>query len=260
MTEIEPGRVTGRGGAEVLGLSLRQVRRTVAAHRKEGAAGLAHGNRGRTSSRKTPAAMHSEILDLARNRYSDHNDTLFTEKLEKLHDIEVSRSTVRRSRRSIAQGSPSKRRPPRHRTHRERHPLEGMLLQLDGSPHQWLEGRGHGRALVPPVPGAGTHRAHDHQCTQQHDEHQWHQGSASGRSPEHRARPSPASRAKERPPPSAIRVRVVPQPPEHRLSLLLVNLLPCEPASVPRRSTALRGDGHLVSSSVTSYHECNTVS
>jgi len=120
VTHFEAGRVRGAEAAEMLGLSLRQLRRVVAAYRKEGAAGLAHGNRGRPSSRAIDAQVREEILSLARTVYQDYNDVHFTEKLEEKHNIEVSRSTVRRLRRSIGQGNPRKRRPPAHRTPRHR--------------------------------------------------------------------------------------------------------------------------------------------
>lgn len=159
--EVEASRVSGREAAEVLGLSFpsgslweRQVRRLIAAYRKEGAAGLAHGNRGRLSARRIPEAIRKEILELARSRYQDYNDTHFAEKLEELHDIKVSRSTVRRLRRSIGQGSPRKRRAPRHRSRRPRYPQAGMLLQLDGSPHAWLEERGPKLALIAAIDDA----------------------------------------------------------------------------------------------------------
>jgi len=152
--EVEAGRMIGREAAEVLGLSLRQVRRLIAAYQREGAAGLAHGNRGRPSSRTTPEEVQSRILELARSDYQDYNDTHFTEKLAEQHGIRVSRSTVRRLRRSIGQGSPRKRRPPRHRRRRQRYAQPGMLLQLDGSPHDWLEGRGPTLALIAAIDDA----------------------------------------------------------------------------------------------------------
>jgi transposase len=142
MVELDAGRVTGREAADVLGVSLRHVWRLLAAFREEGAAGLAHGNRGREPVNKPPQAVRERILILARERYADYNDSHFTEKLAQEHGIEVSRPTLRRLRRSIGQGSPRKRRAPRHRKRRERYSQSGMLLQLDGSPHDWLEGRG----------------------------------------------------------------------------------------------------------------------
>ena len=142
LVELDAKRVTGREAADVLGVSLRHVWRLLAVFREEGAAGLAHGNRGREPVNKTPQALRERILDLAEEQYFDYNDSHFTEKLEQKHGIKVSRPTLRRLRRSIGQGSPRKRRAPRHRKRRERYSQKGMLLQLDGSPHDWLEGRG----------------------------------------------------------------------------------------------------------------------
>jgi transposase len=154
ITEMEAGRMTGREAAEMLGLSLRQVRRLVAAYRKEGAAGLAHGNRGRPSPHRTPEEVREYILKLAVGTYQDYNDSHFTEKLAEQHDLHVSRSTVRRLRRSIGQGSPRKRRAPRHRSKRERYVQSGMLLQIDGSHHDWLEGRGPKMVLIAAIDDA----------------------------------------------------------------------------------------------------------
>ena len=154
ITEIEAGRMTGREAAEMVGLSLRQVRRLIAAYRKEGAAGLAHGNRGRPSPRRTPEEVRRYILKLARGTYHDYNDTHFAEKLGEQHDLYVSRSTVRRLRRSIGQGSPRTRRAPRHRSRRERYVQPGMLLQIDGSHHKWLEKRGPKIVLIAAIDDA----------------------------------------------------------------------------------------------------------
>jgi transposase len=142
LVEVDAGRLAGQEAAEVPGISVRQVWRLLSAFREKGAAGLAHGNRGREPVNKTPSATRERIVALAQEWYADYNDSHFTEKLEQEHQIIVSRSTLRRLRRSIGQGSPRKCRRPRHRKRRERYSQSGMLLQLDGSPHDWLEGRG----------------------------------------------------------------------------------------------------------------------
>ena len=64
------------------------------------------------------------------------------------YGLEISRSSVRRIRRQNGQPSPRKRRSPRHRSRRERKPQAGMLLQTDGSRHDWLEGRGQWLTLI----------------------------------------------------------------------------------------------------------------
>lgn len=141
--EVQAGRITAKGAAEMLGLSVRQVRRLIKRQREGGDAALAHGNRGRASPRRLQADIRERIVALARDRYRDYNDCHFQEELAGLPEpIRVSRSTLRTLRRAEGVPSPRKRRPPRHRSRRERKPQVGMLLQVDASRHDWLEGRG----------------------------------------------------------------------------------------------------------------------
>jgi transposase len=146
--EMEAGRMTASEGAEALDLSVRQVRRLKRAYREKGAAGLAHGNRGKASTRRTAEAIRKQVVTLATREYQDYNDQDFTEELEERRGIKLSRSTVRRIRRAAGQGSSRKRRAPKHRSRRERRAMEGMLLQTDGSNHDWLEGRGPDLTLI----------------------------------------------------------------------------------------------------------------
>jgi transposase len=141
--DYEAGKVHAQRAADLLGMSKRQFRRLVAAYRKKGIAALAHGNRGRVPANRISEVVRQEILRLAKTTYEDYNDCHFTEELtEQSEPIWVSRSTVRRIRRAAGQGSPRKRRAPQYRSRRERYPQAGMLLQTDGSRHDWLEGRG----------------------------------------------------------------------------------------------------------------------
>lgn len=142
LNEVLAGRLTGAAAAELLGLSLRQTRRLLAGYRREGAAGLAHGNRGRTPVNKVSSEVAAAVVALARDEYVDYNDRHLTEELAERHAIVLSSPTVRRLRRAAGLGSPRKRRSSRHRRRRERYPQAGMLLQVDGSRHDWLEGRG----------------------------------------------------------------------------------------------------------------------
>ncbi len=66
LNEILAGRLTGQEAAEVLGLSLRHTRRLIAAYRQEGAAVLAHGNRGKRSHRRTPEHVEEKVVALAK--------------------------------------------------------------------------------------------------------------------------------------------------------------------------------------------------
>ncbi|KPL77800.1 hypothetical protein AC812_02600 [Bellilinea caldifistulae] len=147
--DYEAGKIRAQQAAEVLGISKRQFRRLVAAYRQRGIAALEHGNRGRSPANRISEVMRQEILRLAKETYRDYNDCHFTEELaEQAEPIVVSRSTLRRIRRAAGQGSPRKRRAPEYRSRRERYPQAGMMLQTDGSRHDWLEGRGPWLTLV----------------------------------------------------------------------------------------------------------------
>ncbi len=148
LQQILDQQITGKQAAQRLGLSLRQIRRLIAVYREEGAAGLVHGNRGRTPNNRVAQAVREKIQTLAKERYADYNDSHLTEALAEKHGVEVSRSTVRRIRRQAGQGSPRKHRSPKHRSRRERKEQAGQLLQTDGSRHDWLEGRGPWLTLI----------------------------------------------------------------------------------------------------------------
>ena len=131
-----------REAAKVMGVSERHGWRILAAYRKEGAAALAHGNRGRTPVNVTPSAIRQQVVAMAKERYSGVNHTHLAELLAEREGITISRSTLRRVLTEAGLSSPRRGRSPRHRYRRQRMPQEGMLLQLDGSHHRWLEDRG----------------------------------------------------------------------------------------------------------------------
>jgi hypothetical protein len=89
-----------------------------------------------------PKAVRGKLLALAKWEFRNFNNQHFTEILAEEYAIHLSRSTVRRLRREAGLASPRKRRTSRHHQKRERYPQAGMLLQVDGSHHDWLEGRG----------------------------------------------------------------------------------------------------------------------
>ena len=140
--------MTMEQAATLMGVSTRHTRRILAAYREEGAAALAHGHRGRRAPNATPESLRSEVLRLARSRYSGTNHTHLSELLREREGIEVGRTTLRRILTSAALKSPRHRRPPRHRVRRQRMPREGMLIQVDGSHHRWLGDHGPPFALL----------------------------------------------------------------------------------------------------------------
>jgi len=128
--------------AGLLCLSVRQVKRLKKRMREDGEAALAHANRGRPSHRRRPDAVRQQLVQLARTKYAGFNDHHLCEKLVEREGFSLSRETLRRLLRKNGLGSPRQRRAPAHRQRRLRSARLGELLQLDGSPHDWLEGRG----------------------------------------------------------------------------------------------------------------------
>lgn len=137
-----------KAAAPLLGVSERQGWRLLAAYRKAGARGLVHQNRGRIPPNATPGTIQPQVVALVQERYQGVNHTHLTELLEEREGLRLSRPTVRRILVQAGLSSPRRRRPPQHRCRRQRMPQEGMLLQLDGSHHGWLEDRGPGLTLL----------------------------------------------------------------------------------------------------------------
>ena len=154
LNEVEKGEMGIGEAAEILGISERQGWRILAAYREEGAAGLAHGNRGRKPVHTLGEEIRRRVVELAGKKYEGFNHQHLTEKLREEERIEVSRSSVRRILLGVGIRSPKKRRSGRHRRRRERYVREGMLLQVDGSRHDWLEGRGPWLTLISSIDDA----------------------------------------------------------------------------------------------------------
>ena len=137
--KVMEGTVTQRDAAGLISLTERQIRRIVKRIREEGDEGIRHKSRGRPSKRKLP--FKERIVELYRERYPDFGPTLFTEKLQEREGITVSRETVRIW--LIQEGEWKKHRKRKaHRQWRERKDHFGEMLQMDGSHHDWFEGRG----------------------------------------------------------------------------------------------------------------------
>ena len=128
--------------APLLGVSERQGWRLLVPYRKEGARGLAHKNRGRVPPNATPKTIQQQVVSLTQERYGGINHTHLSELLAERERLMLSRPTLRRMLVRAGLSSPPHRRLPQHRCRSQRMPQEGMLLQLDGSHHLWLEDRG----------------------------------------------------------------------------------------------------------------------
>ena len=132
------GKITLKETDKQMGVSYRQAKRLKRTLISEGAKGLIHGNRGRPSPRALSPELAETILDLSLSKYTNFNDTHFTEKLREEEGITVSRDTVRRLRRTNGIKPKRRRRAKRHFKRRTRSPQEGMMVLWDGSPHRWF--------------------------------------------------------------------------------------------------------------------------
>ncbi|MDR3546517.1 MAG: ISNCY family transposase [Candidatus Limnocylindrales bacterium] len=142
------GILTTGEAVRLLGCSERTAWRLRAAMLAKGAAGLAHGNRGRPSAHRLPDPVADRIVELATTEYRGFNDTHLGEMLAEEEGVVIARSSLRRLLRARGLASPRRRRAPRYRSRRERMAQEGLMIQVDGSRHDWLEGRGPWLTLV----------------------------------------------------------------------------------------------------------------
>lgn len=149
LQRVDAGVLSIAEGAALLGVGERQVHRLLAAYRQAGARGVVHGNRGRRPAHALEEHVRETILALARDKYAGVNHTHLAELLAEREGISIGRSTLSRllHEAGLASPRPQKRRS-KHRSRRERYPQEGMLVQVDASHHDWLQGRGPRLALL----------------------------------------------------------------------------------------------------------------
>lgn len=139
--KVIEGEITQALAAEIISLSERQIRRIVKRIREEGDAGIRHRSRGRQSNRLKPKKLKERIVKLYQQKYKGFGPTLAAEKLCEIDAIKISDETLRLW--LIDAGEWQKRR--KRSTHRQWRPRKehcGVMLQMDGSNHDWFEGRG----------------------------------------------------------------------------------------------------------------------
>lgn len=145
---VMDGKIEVNEAGRVLNRSVRQIFRMLKSLREKGLEGLVHGNKGKKSPRKIKQAIRKKIVALVKGRLSDINDTHLKEILLREEKIQIGRETLRTLLREEHISPKLKRRSPKHRSRRERKEAFGMMLQIDGSPHDWLEGRGPRLTLI----------------------------------------------------------------------------------------------------------------
>lgn len=130
-------RITWYQGAEILGISCRQMQRWKTRFEHEGYEGLFDRRRGIPSPKRVPLETVETVLRLYQEQYFDFNVQHFHEKLRAEHQIELSYTWVKQALQGAGLVKPRRKRG-KHRKRRPRRPLPGMLLHIDGSQHQWF--------------------------------------------------------------------------------------------------------------------------
>jgi transposase len=141
MERLQEKRMKQQTAAEILGVSIRQVKRLLRAYRREGAAGLVSKQRGKPSHHQLERETERAAIDLLKGRYADFGPTLAHEKLVEKHGMKLCLGSVRRI--MIEEGLWKAKRARKLEVHamRERRACFGELEQMDGTDHDWFEGR-----------------------------------------------------------------------------------------------------------------------
>lgn len=155
VTQVQSGKLGQAEAAELLGLSVRQIRRLVRRYEQESDSGLVHRLRGCVSNHKSSPALRERCISLVRDCYADYGPTLASETLAGEHDLHISRETLRHW---MMEAGLWKGRVQRvvQRQWRERKQCIGQMVQLDTSIHDWFEGRGEKCVLIALIDDASS--------------------------------------------------------------------------------------------------------
>jgi len=134
--------------AEVLGITVRQVRRLLKRYKQDGAKGIIHKLRGLPGNHQAKASELDSALNIIRTKYHDFSLVHAHEKLVLCHKFPYSRETLRQALINVGELTPKRKHKLVIHSIRERRAREGELVQIDGSPHDWLEGRGEYCTLI----------------------------------------------------------------------------------------------------------------
>ncbi len=141
LQDVRERRLRQVDAAEILNLTPRQVRRLLVQLSQYGASSLAHCARGRHSNRRYPEDFRADVLNIVRSQYADFSPTFACEKLSEQHYLTLSVETLRQWMIADGLWVPHSQRRPRVYQSRYRRDCLGELIQIDGSHHDWFEGR-----------------------------------------------------------------------------------------------------------------------
>ena len=139
---LKEGKISQQDASKRMGISTRQVRRIASRYLLEGLVGIVSKKRGRTSNRRLKEVTCTTAIELIGAHYKDFGPTLVNEKLAELHGIQLSVESTRQLMIKADYWHPKKGGTVRAHPMRERRDRFGEMIQIDGSPHDWFEGRG----------------------------------------------------------------------------------------------------------------------
>jgi transposase len=141
IAKISTGKMGRKEGQKILDVSERTLRRHLKEYLERGPIFVKHGNYKKAPANLTEPTLKREVQRLVREKYFDFNLTHCLEKLEQDHGIELSHDTLRRFSHEIGMVKRAKRRTAKVRRRRDRMAQTGIMLQMDGSPHAWFDGK-----------------------------------------------------------------------------------------------------------------------
>jgi transposase len=145
---VKDGKLDIQDAAKLLALSLRQLYRLLAKTQDSNITAVLHGNKGRSPSNKISESVWEQVLSLVKQRYAGINDLHLQEILKRNHGLNLGREALRKRLRQAGLAPKRRHRNKKYHRRRERKPAFGMLLQIDASDHDWLEGRARRLTLV----------------------------------------------------------------------------------------------------------------
>jgi len=141
MDSLIAKRLKQKHAARQLNITVRQVQRILKRYKREGVAGLVHLGRERPSNRAIPQTEKDRAITIIKERYHDFGPTFALEKLKEFHGVNFGVDTLRKEMIIAGLWKARKRKTKDIHPYRERRACPGELIQLDGSPHNWFEGR-----------------------------------------------------------------------------------------------------------------------
>lgn len=142
MQKIKGKQLTQKEAARILGMSIRQIKRLYRAYKEQGARGLVSQRRGKPGNHHLDRETRQKVIDLLYEHYRGFGPTLAHEKLKEKHKLRISRESVRGIMLAEGLWKAKRAKKPNEHQMRERRACVGELVQIDGSDHDWFEGRG----------------------------------------------------------------------------------------------------------------------